>query len=65
MTLMDKDGIEIFALPPVAWCKCANNDVEDMNECPIKNFDDFGDICIPELCEFYTEYISGKDGEKE
>lgn len=55
MTLMTKDGIEIFALPPVAWCKYAKNDVEDMDYCPIKNFDDTGDICVPELCEFYTK----------
>ena len=55
MTLMTKDGIEIFALPPIALCKYSNKDVEDMDECPIKNFDDFGDICVPELCEFYTE----------
>ena len=55
MTLMTKDGIEIFALLPVAWCKCENKDVEDMYECPIKNFDDSGDICVPELCEYYSE----------
>lgn len=64
MTLMTKDGIEIFALPPVAWCKCAKDDVEDIDECPIKNFDDTGDICVPELCEFYTEHISQAESEE-
>lgn len=64
MTLMTKDGIEIFCLPPVAWCKCENMDVEDIDECPIKNFDDTGDICVPELCEFYTEHIEPQESEE-
>lgn len=26
-----------------------------MNRCPILNFDDHGDECVPELCSEYTE----------
>ena len=57
MTLLTEDGIEMFVLPSVARCKCANERIEDMPDCPIKNFDDTGDICIPDLCEYYTEEV--------
>jgi len=55
MDILTKDGIEIISLPLMAICTIANEDIEGMIECPIKNFDDFGNICVPELCEHYTE----------
>lgn len=55
MEIKTKDGIDIYVLPPCAWCKVAKKDIEDMDACPMCNFDDFGDICVPEICEHYTE----------
>ena len=34
--------------------------LNNMKRCPLHQFDDFGDICVPELCESYDEY-GGED----
>lgn len=49
--------IKAKSLPPCAWCKAANKDIEDLNRCPICNFDDDGDYCVPSLCDYYTENL--------
>ena len=51
--------IKAKSLPPCAWCKVANKDIEDLNHCPLYNFDDDGDICVPSMCEHYTEERAG------
>lgn len=55
MDIKTEYGDDIFCLPPCAWCKVAKKDIEDMDTCPLCNFDDFGDICVPSLCDHYTE----------
>ena len=54
MQIKTEDGQDIDCLPPVAWCKCAKKDIEDMDECPLRYWDN-GDVCKPSLCEQYTE----------
>ena len=55
MQIKTEYGEDILSLPPCAWCKIADKDIEDLDTCPLCNFDDTGDICIPSLCEHYTE----------
>lgn len=55
MEIMDKNCHTVFSLPFKAICKETEQNPVDMERCPICNFDDDGDICVPELCEEYTE----------
>lgn len=55
MEVMTKDGIKIFSLPDMARCKYCYENPLLISLCPIRNFDDYGSICVPELCEMYTE----------
>lgn len=55
MEIRTKDGMMIYCLPDNARCKLTGRNPESMCECPIFNFDDLGDICVPELCEEYEE----------
>ena len=55
MNIKTGDGIDIYCLPESALCKCENKKPSEMDTCPARMFDDFGDLCIPELCENYDE----------
>lgn len=55
MDIKTKDGISITVLPDCARCTIAKKNPLFMTSCPCYNFDDFGDICVPELCDHYTE----------
>lgn len=55
MNIRTTDGIDIHCLPENARCKIACMNPEKMHECPICNFDDYGDECVPELCDEYYE----------
>lgn len=55
MNIQTDDGIEIQCLPDGARCEIEDKEIVDMDECPMKNFDNYGDICIPNLCEHYRE----------
>lgn len=55
MEIKTKYGDEIFCLPDCAKCKLTSINPHKMDSCPIYNFDDKGDICLPELCNYYTE----------
>lgn len=35
-------------------CKQACRKLSTMKFCPIKRFDDYGDICRPDICQHYT-----------
>lgn len=55
MDITTRDGIPIFNLPGRAICKMTGENPEDMESCPCMNFDDDGELCVPELCEYYDE----------
>jgi hypothetical protein len=55
MNVMTRDGIRIYVLPDVAECALTGKSPLEMDKCPIMNFDDTGDICVPEMCTSYTE----------
>ena len=55
MNIRTKNGIKIFCLPDNACCTQCGEHPADMFKCPIRNFDYFGDECVPELCDCYTE----------
>lgn len=55
MNIRTTDGIRIHCLPDNAKCARSGRSPEDMDKCPTYNFDDFGEYCVPELCEYYTE----------
>lgn len=61
MNIMTEHGITIGCLPDNARCKVYNENPEKMNRCPIYNFDDFGEYCVPDLCDMYTEEVSDED----
>lgn len=55
MNLYTADGISYHCLPACARCKISGESPETMDECPDRRFDDQGLVCIPELCDAYTE----------
>lgn len=55
MIITTECGIEILCLPDNALCKESGKSPEEMDICPIFNFDDDGYNCVPELCDSYTE----------
>lgn len=48
-------GVSIDCLPDNAKCKCTGKSPLEMDSCPICNFDDYGNECVPELCDEYEE----------
>ena len=55
MDVVTPDGIKIYCLPDCAKCSRTGISPIDMDHCPIFQFDNFGDRCIPELCDEYRE----------
>lgn len=56
MRIRNSDGvITIYCLPDNAKCRVSGKSPEYMIKCPIYNFDDYGDECVPELCDEYEE----------
>lgn len=55
MRILTGSGIDIECLPDCGRCKVSGKNPEQMDMCPIYNFDDFGDLCVPELCDEYSE----------
>lgn len=55
MDVLTVGGWNLCLLPVCAKCKITDKNPMEMDECPICNFDDDGDICVPGLCEEYTE----------
>lgn len=53
--VLTKHGQCIMCLPDKARCRLSGKTPHDMDKCPICNFDDYGDICVPELCDEYEE----------
>lgn len=61
MTIQTREGIKIYVLPDCAKCRATGKSPTDMEDCPICNFDDYGDICVPELCDEYIEEVKNED----
>ena len=55
MKMTTSDGIDIYYLPDNAYCKVCGCNPETADECPLRKFDDFVDVCKPDVCEHYTE----------
>lgn len=55
MFIQTADGIPIYCLPDCARCETTGENPEAMQTCPLRAFDYFGDICIPEQCDYYEE----------
>ena len=55
LTLQTADGIKFFCLPDGAKCMVTGDNPENMDRCPMRNFDNHGCICVPESCDKYTE----------
>ena len=55
MTLKTTDGIEFYCLPSSALCLIVNRNPEIMTECPLRKFDRYGMVCVPDECEHYEE----------
>lgn len=53
--MITHDGIDIYCLPDNAYCKICKCSPETAAECPLRKFDDFGDVCKPDVCDYYTE----------
>ena len=54
MNIQTECGIEIYCLPDNK-CTLTGENVFDMDECPCKAFDAYGERCVPESCVYYTE----------
>lgn len=55
MEVLTECGVQIFCLPDSAKCKVTGENLNLMINCPICNFDDYGEICVPDLCDEYSE----------
>lgn len=65
MYTRDNFGEPLHVLPDCAFCKAERKRLEDFEVCPDRKFDEFGDVCVPGLCENYEEdwadELSGKE----
>lgn len=55
MEFEDAYGDSIYCLPCNAVCEVTGEHPEDMFACPLLMFDLWGDVCCPELCQYYDE----------
>ena len=55
MIYMNQAGDELTLPPFRAKCAVTGDYLSDMNRCPLCNFDDDGEICVPGLCDEYHE----------
>ena len=55
MDICTECGQKIFCLPDNARCRLSGKPPHETEKCPICNFDDYGDVCVPELCDEYGE----------
>lgn len=55
LSLYTDGGMQYFCLPDCARCRLTGENPETMDKCPAYNFDDHGDVCVPELCNEYEE----------
>ena len=55
MDICTECGQKIFCLPDNARCRLSGKSQHETEKCPIRNFDDYGDVCVPELCDEYGE----------
>jgi hypothetical protein len=61
MTFNTKDGAVYDAVPDNAFCKVTKKNPNFVKRCPIKNFDDTGKICVPELCEQFIGLMENEN----
>lgn len=54
------DGVRFDVLPEGARCTYTRKHPDNMDSCPTCNFDDFGNVCVPDVCGYYHEYIKRK-----
>lgn len=47
-------------ITPFAECTAANKLLRDLKKCPLCNFDDSGELCVPGDCEFYKDIKKNK-----
>ena len=47
-------GVYLPAPPEGAICKRTGQKLKDMTQCPDLNFDNYGEDCVPELCDEYS-----------
>lgn len=50
------NGEIIKSLPTAARCTYTGKCLKNMATCPLYKFEHDGKICVPEQCEYYTEY---------
>ena len=55
MEIKTEEGLDVFVLPECARCRLTGENPMDMDCCPISKVDDFGDVCMPEMCDEYQE----------
>ena len=55
MIIKTIEGIDIYCLPDCARCGMSGENPTDMDECPIGAFDLSGYVCVPDLCDEYSE----------
>lgn len=55
MTVLNSAGREMEWLPDSALCQLAQHHPCAMEKCPIRKFDEDGEICVPLLCPEYEE----------
>ena len=64
MIVCKKDGTFTNCLPDGAICRRAGCRPTMMDMCPIYNFDDYGCLCVPELCSEYEVKESNEEENK-
>lgn len=53
--VMDSKGETVDVVPIGAKCAVTGEYLDEMERCPRCNFDDDGDVCVPDLCDEYYE----------
>lgn len=53
MRIKSASGVDLVQVPESAFCEISGISPKKMEKCPLRNFDDRGAYCVPELCEYY------------
>lgn len=59
-TVVDNYEGTYIIVPDCAYCLEAKKKLVCLDQCPTYEFDDLGDTCIPDLCNYYTEDWAGE-----
>ena len=63
MLFYDKCGNRLEESVLFGVCTKQNLNLKDVDHCPVRNFDDDGEVCVPQLCTYCDKNMEIVDGD--